>query len=373
MKKPLLVISANTAWSMLNFRKNLLKALIDAGYRVVVLVPADPLEKELHKIGIETISININRRGISPIDDLRLLFQYIKIMSELRPSAFIGYTIKPNIYGSLAGLVIGLPAISNVTGLGTAFKARGALQFVVSTMYRLAFRGARHVFFLNRDDCRLFIDRSLVRQDQITVLPGEGVDLKWFHPIPREGTKMFTFLLASRLIWEKGIREYAAAAKSLRERGYEFRFNLLGFLDESDPSAISGEDVKKLEDEGAITYLGGSADVRQHIANCDCLVLPSWYPEGIPRILMEAAAMAKPLITTDTPGCREVVADGETGYLCAPRSARSLESAMLKVAELSEEGRLEMGRRGRAKAERNFDEQIVIHAYLSAIKSLIPA
>lgn len=370
---PVLAIAANTSWSLVNFRKNLLCRLQEDGFRLIALVPEDEGIDALRQLGLDVWPMPVQSRGTSVAADLKLLWEYWRALGELRPSTFVGYTIKPNIYGTIAARLRGIPAVANITGLGSGFGAGGALEWIVSTLYRLALRNSRAVFFLNSRDRGLFIRRKLVHPEQAILLPGEGIDLGRFRPQPRTGPPEFTFLLAARLIWEKGVAEYVAAARRLRETGKPMRFRLLGFIDPGDKSAVPQSEIDAWQKEGLIEFGGAASDVRPHIAAADCVVLPSWYNEGVPRVLMEAAAMERPIITTDAPGCRETVDEGRSGYLCEPASVDSLAHAMGKLAELSQEKRQEMGRAGRAKMERTFDEEIVLATILAKLREILRA
>lgn len=368
---PLLAIAANTSWSLVNFRTNLLARLQEEGYRLVALVPEDEGVEGLRALGLDVVPISVQSRGVSITADLRLLARYWRALGKLKPAAFLGYTVKPNIYGTIAARLRGIPAVNNITGLGTGFGAGGALERIVSTLYRLALRQSRAVFFLNSEDRAIFVTRKLVRPEQAILLPGEGIDLEHFSPQPRTGPTELTFLLAARLIWEKGVGEYVAAARQLRARGKPMRFRLLGFVDPADKSAVPSSDLEAWEREGLVEFGGAASDVRPHIAAADCVVLPSWYKEGVPRVLMEAAAMERPIITTDAPGCRETVDDGQNGFLCEAASVDSLVEAMSKIAERSEDARRAMGRAGRAKMERRFDEELVIANILARLGDIL--
>jgi len=369
-RSPLLAIAANTAWSILNFRRNLLLRLRSEGYRLVALVPEGEGVEELRALGMDVRFVPVDSRGASPGKDLLLLLRYWRLLRDLRPDAFIGYTIKPNVYGSLAASLHAIPVVNNVTGLGTPFLSRGALQWLVSKLYRTALRRSQIVFFLNGEDLKLFVSRGLVRPDQVALLPSEGIDLERFDPQPRPPSPELTFLLAARLIWEKGVGEYVAAAREVARLHRSVRFRLVGFVDESDTTAVPARQISAWQEEGLIDFGGAASDIRPHIAASDCVVLPTWYREGVPRILMEAAAMGKPIITTDSPGCRETVDDGQTGFLCTPRSVESLSKAMLRVAALTDAERQEMGQAGRAKMQRSFDERIVLDEYLCALERI---
>jgi glycosyltransferase involved in cell wall biosynthesis len=368
----IIVVSANSSWALTNYRLGLLRALQNAGYSLVAAVPDDERACRLTDQGIDVRPMPIAPHGTSPLAELRLLWRYIDLLRELRPVAFLGFTIKPNIYGALAGRLTGVPVINNVTGLGIIFAEAGPLRAIVRALYRMAFRRSRRVFFQNRESRDLFLSAGMVRGHQTALLPGSGIDLQRFAPAsPEDRTDAeFVFLLPSRLMWQKGVGEYCEAALRIRLDYPAIRFQLAGPIEpESNKDAIPRRQIDEWQKQG-IEYLGSADDVRPLFEAADCVVLPSYYPEGVPRALIEAAAMGKPIITTDTPGCREVVDPGETGDLCAPRSVESLATAILHMIDRPPEERSEMGRRARIKAEREFDEQLVIDAYLGAIRAI---
>lgn len=300
--------------------------------------------------------------------DLRLLSRYRKLLKQIRPAAYFGYTIKPNIYGSLAAASLGIPAIPNVSGLGTAFIRRGALQEIVTRLYRVGFRRSPVVFFQNGEDQRLFIDRRIVRPDRARVLPGSGVNLAQYDSAsPPDGPP--AFLLIARLLRDKGVVEFVEAARSLRPVLPDARFQLLGPIDEGNRTSVSRGELDAWVKEGVIDYLGSTDDVRPFIAAATAIVLPS-YREGLPRTLLEGGAMGRPLIATDVPGCREVVEDGVNGFLCSVRDAASLASAIRRFAELPAAERLAMGQSARNKVQERFSEEFVIRAYLDVLAGL---
>jgi glycosyltransferase involved in cell wall biosynthesis len=364
-----IIISINAAWNILNFRVGLIRGLRAAGHEVVALAPADDSSARLEAMGIPFHAIPMDKKGISPVRDLALLWSYWRILRRLRGDVFLGYTAKPNIYGSLAAQALGMTVINNVSGLGTAFIRGGWLSRLVSALYRLAFARSATVFFQNPEDRALFLGKQLVRADRARLLPGSGIDLDHFRPPPpRPEGAPFRFLLAGRVIRDKGVLEYVGAARRLRARWPDVRFQLLGFLDAENRTAISRAVVEGWAREGLIDYLGTADDVRPYLAAADCVVLPS-YREGLPRTLLEAAAMARPLIATDVPGCRHVVREGVNGLLCAVRDEASLADAMEKMLRAGAEQRAAWGAEARAIAEREFAEQAVIDAYLEALGS----
>jgi glycosyltransferase involved in cell wall biosynthesis len=364
-----IVLSANSDWNIANFRGGLIRGLRDAGYEPVAIAPQDPAaDSRMREFEIERIEVPIQRSGLNPLTDLALLARYRRLLKRLRPAAYLGYTIKPNIYGSLAAASFGIPAIPNVSGLGTAFIRSGPLQDFVKALYRVGFKRVPVVFFQNSEDRQLFVSRKLVRSDQARLLPGSGVDLERFTPVPLpEGPP--TFLLVARLLRDKGVVEFVEAARILRAKLPTARFGLLGPIDEDNRTAISRGELQSWVAEGAVEYLGTTDDVRPHIAAASAVVLPS-YREGMPRSLLEAAATARPLVATDAPGCRDVVEDGVNGYLCAVRDAASLASAMQRLIELPLAERRAMGEAARRKVQERFNEEFVVRAYLDVLAAL---
>jgi glycosyltransferase involved in cell wall biosynthesis len=369
---PLIALSANDGWGIVNFRRGLIAALQAEGYRVAVLAPDGPHSQAIRALGAEFVPTPIDARGRSPDADLRTIAAYHRRLRTLRPAAFLGFTIKPNIYGSMAAHLLGIPVINNITGLGAMFERKGPLNRLVARLYRLALGRSARVFFQNPDDLDLFLGRGLVRRDQADLLPGSGVDLAFFSPRPRQGDGLVTFVLAARLLWAKGVAEYVEAARIVRSQRSDVRFRLLGPLEPSGPGAVGERDLEAWRAEGLVDYRGSASDVRPELAEADCVVLPSYYREGTPRILLESAAMGIPVITTDSVGCREAVIDGQTGVLCQPRSAASLAEAMLSIAAMTLAERQAMGQAGRALMERRFSEAVVHRAYQDALSVALP-
>jgi glycosyltransferase involved in cell wall biosynthesis len=325
----------------------------------------------MQALGVERIPIRIDRSGANPLADLRLIARYRGLLKRLRPAAYLGYTIKPNVYGSFAAASLGIPALPNVSGLGTAFIGGGPLQQIVVRLYRIGFARASVVFFQNDEDRQLFVDRRIVRPEQARVLPGSGVDLERFTPSPAaDGAPVF--LLVGRLLRDKGVNEFVEAARLVRAKIPQARFQLLGPIDEGNRTAISRTQLDSWVAEGVVEYLGTTDDVRPFIAGSSAVVLPS-YREGLPRSLLEAAAMARPLIATDAPGCRDVVEDGVNGYLCAVRDSGSLADAMLRFADLPLKRRLAMGESARRKVQERFNEERVVDTYLEVLDGLSKA
>ncbi len=367
------VIVLNTVWNVVNFRSGLIRALVAAGYDVLVVAPPDGYVTRLATLGCRYVPMNMDNQGTHPVRDLLLVFRLIILFMRERPDVFLGYTVKPNVYGSLAAYVVGVPVVNNVAGLGSVFIDDSSLTSLVRFLYRLAFFRSREVFFQNDEDRRHFIKGGLVRSATAERLPGSGVDLKkfFFQPsVPAGKRCKFRFLLIARMLWDKGVAEFVEAARLIQERWPEAECCLLGFVDVPSPSSIPLSQINQWVAEGSVRYLGESDDVCSEIAMADCIVLPSFYREGVPHSLLESAAVGRPLITTDTDGCRDAVEDGKNGFLCKPRDAQDLAEKMERMLLLTEEERHAMALYGRKKMERQFDEKIVIQKYMEVIESI---
>jgi len=370
VRRQKIIITANTAWNLFNFRGGLISRLVSEGFEVIVVAPIDEYCDRLHLLGCRYVPLAMDNKGTHPGHDFQLILGFLKIFFSERPDAMLAYTVKPNVYASLAAQVVRVPVINNISGLGTAFIRGGWMSVLVSMLYRAGLSRSRCVFFQNDDDRTLFLEKGLVKRSQTDLLPGSGIDLNHFNVSldapPKPERDGLVFLMVARMLWDKGVREYVEAARLVRKRYPGTRFQLLGFLDVKNQTAVPREDVELWVREGIVEYLGTSDDVRPFLAASDCVVLPS-YREGTPRSLLEAAAMAKPLIATDVPGCREVVQEGVNGYLCAVRNSNDLADKMLKLIAMPSELRLQMGCQSREIAETRFDEQIVIRKYLEVI------
>lgn len=374
-RRPRIAISINTSWNIINFRKGLVRALRERGFEVIALSPDDAWSSRLAELGCRHTALPMDNKGTNPVRDAALFLRYLVALRREQPDVFLGWTIKPNVYGSLAARLLGIPVVNNVSGLGTAFLSAGWLNRVVRVLYRAAFARSARVFFQNRDDLALFASSHLVRPEQAGLLPGSGVDLQHFKPAPlvwRAPGAGPVFLLVARLLWDKGVAEYVKAAQFVKAVVPGARFQLLGFVDVENRTAVPRATVEAWVRDGVVEYLGHADDVRPYLAAADCVVLPS-YREGTPRSLLEAAATARPLIATDVPGCREVVDDGINGWLCRSADAEDLAERLLSFARLPNDARAEMGRQSRLKAEREFSEGIVVQAYLSELARLLDA
>jgi glycosyltransferase involved in cell wall biosynthesis len=367
-----ILISVNTAWNLVNFRSGLIGALVAQGHEVIAAAPDDVYAPRLAAMGCRFVPLPMHNGGTHPGRDALLLWRYLRLLARERPDVYLGYTVKPNVYGSLAARWLRVPVINNIAGLGAVFIKDGWLVRLVRWLYRVALARSARVFFQNRDDRQLFVAGGLVRSGVTELLPGSGIDLTKFAVAPLATANTagkFRFLLIARMLLDKGVAEYVEAARLLRQHYPQLECCLLGFVDVQNPAAVSRAQMDAWVSQGYVKYLGVSDDVRPEIAAADCIVLPS-YREGTPRTLLEAAAMGRPIITTDAVGCREVVDDGQNGYLCKVRDAADLAEKMERMLNLTLEQRQQMGDCGRLKMEREFDEKIVIKKYLDAIGDL---
>ncbi len=368
MDQPTLVISANLAWNLVNFRSGLIRFLIGKGYKVVGAAPADTVaEQQLAAIGCAFEPLTLDAKGLSPVRDISLILQYRQIMHRHRPVAYLGYTVKPNVYGGIAAALCKVLHIANISGLGTAFIRRNLLTRIVSQLYRVGLSRASTVFFQNMDDKAQFVGMGLVRPEQCAFIPGSGIDSEYFAPDGRPQSEARDFLMIGRLLRDKGVQEYVDAARQLRSEYPDSRFQLLGFLDVENRTAISRAQVDQWVANKVIEYLPPTDDVRPFLRAADCVVLPS-YREGTSRVLLEAAAMAKPIVTTDVPGCREVVSHGVNGLLCRARDAGALADAMREIITSPVARLADMGAAGRAKVIAEFSQERVNALYWEALQ-----
>jgi glycosyltransferase involved in cell wall biosynthesis len=364
------LMTVNAAWNIWNFRKPIVEALLAGDHKITVLAPKDDFVDCLTQLGCAFIPLEMNAKGLNPLDEWKLLRNFKQVFMEQQPDIILSYTIKNNTFGALAAKSLGIPFVPNVSGLGTGFLSGGALQLLVEQLYRRAYLDLPIVFFQNADDRDLFTSRCLVRADQARLLPGSGIDLDHFQAVEYPRGDRPTFLLIARLLRDKGVVEFVEAARQVKTDYPNTRFQLLGAAGSENRTAISSETVDGWVRDGIVEYLGTTPDVRPMIAAAHCIVLPS-YREGTPRTLIEAAAMARPLIATNVPGCRAVVQDNETGFLCDARNADSLAAAMRRFLELPVEQQREVGKVGRAKMEREYDQKFVVEAYRKATQDLI--
>ncbi|MEO1291409.1 MAG: glycosyltransferase family 4 protein [Pseudomonadota bacterium] len=363
-----ILVTANMSWNILNFRAGIIRALVARGDRVSVLAPVDESVPAIEALGCRHIPLDMNPRGRSASSEAALILRLWRILQRERPDAVLSYTIKNNLYGGLATRRLGIPFMPNVTGLGTVFTEGGTLLAFIRRLYRVAFQSAEPVFFQNPSDRQHFLEAGIVTAEKSKLLPGSGVDLSRFsaRPLPGDPERP-VFLMVARLLKEKGVAQYAEAALQVQKTCPGARFLIAGGHDPADSACVSASDLARWQAEGALEHIGRVGDIRVTLAEADVCVLPSYYAEGTPRSLLEAAASGRPILTTDLPGCRDTLVPGESGLLCRPRDAGDLAANLSRLIDLGPEARARMGAASRKLAETRFDERLVIDAYLHAI------
>ena len=355
-----ILIATNHSYMFYRFRKELAKALMQE-HEVFLSTPYVGHEDDLQAMGLHCIRTEIDRRSINPFQDLRLRRTYRAMLAEVRPDLVITYSIKPNIYLGSVCKARGIPYFANVQGMGTAFE-KPVLATVASVLYRGALRKAQGVFFENTGDARFFADHKIIAEQQVRLLPGAGINLGEYPFVPMRDDDVCSFLYLGRIMKEKGMDEFFAAAKTLKaELGDKVAFDLVGFYEDA-----YKDTVDRLAADGVIRFHGFQTDVHPYYEAADCVVLPS-YHEGMSNVLLEGAATGRALITSDIPGCREAVENGKSGYLCPIRDTERLTEAMRRFAQMSFSEQKEMGRCGRALVEQRFDKMLVVAKTLEAL------
>jgi len=365
-----IVLSSNTAFSIYNFRLHLMKALKEEGYEVIAVSPEDGKYSELLKKEFSFFAVkNLDRKGTNPIKDLKLFFEYFLLFRSLKPDLVINFTIKPNIYGSISAGLLGIPSISVITGLGYVFVRESWLTKLVKLLYWLAFRFNMMVVFQNSEDMKTL---EKLCKGKCILVESSGVDLKHFDPtLCKEAKKdEFTFLFVGRLLTDKGIYELTKAFEKLKKENPKVKLIIVGSPDEGNPNSVSKEELEKWVKEGLIEWHGFQEDVRPFYCMANCVVLPS-YREGVPRVLLEAMAMEKPIITTDAPGCKNVCVDGVNGFLVKPKDVESLYLAMKRIVELGDEKLREFGKAGKRLAEEKYSIEKIVGEYINLIEAVL--
>lgn len=363
-----IIIASNTSWYLYNFRLPLLKELTYHGHHVFALAPYDTYVKHLEEHGIRHIDIQITRSGINPFENIALVLKFLIIYKRHKPDIVQHFTVKPVIYGTIAARLLRIRHIYNmVPGLGYVFTGTSFKKFwvqkIVRHLYRRTMKFSQHVFFQNQDDRKYFLDHKMADKQKTSVIPGTGVDTAKFSPRKHERKKVVTFILAARMLWDKGIKEYVDAAHILRKKYNNVDFWLLGPVDMQNPKGISSEQLEKWSREGTVQYLGMTDIIKSYYEKADVIVLPSYYREGLPLSLLEGAAMGMPIITADSTGCREVVEDGINGYLVPIKNSIKLASAMEKFI-VNPDLISRMGKASRRMAIQRFDSKKIVKEIL---------
>mgnify|MGYP003466073078 CR=1 FL=1 len=345
-----------------NFRLELVERLLADGHEVVISSPYGERIEDLKALGCEYHEIEMSRHGMNPLKELKLISTYKKLLEMVKPDMVFAYTIKPNIYGAIACRSKNIPCVANITGLGTAVENGGIVQKITILLYKYAFTQIQRVFFQNTENMQFFIDHKIA-VGKHKLLPGSGVNLERFSPLEYPMGERVEFAFISRIMKEKGVDQYLEAAEKIKTKYPNTVFHVCGFCEQA-----YEERLRELTERGIIIYHGMVRDVKDFLKGVHCTVHPTYYPEGVSNVLLESSACARPIITTDRSGCREVIDDGVNGFVVRQRDSQDLIEKIEKFLSLSWEQRKEMGLAGRAKVEREFDRQIVVNKYLKEIK-----
>lgn len=357
MKRILFLVNHDVV--IYNFRLEIVERFINDGHEVHVSSPYGERIEDLKALGAIFHEIKMERHGMNPKDELRILKYYKNLMKEIKPDICLGFTIKPNIYGAIAARKLHIPFVANITGLGTAVENPGLSQKISILLYRYAFRSVQRVFFQNEENKKFFDDHGLAKGKGV-IIPGSGVNLERYpyREYPEDGVIKFAFI--SRIMKEKGIDQYLDAAEAMKGRNVEF--HVCGFCEPEYDGRLQEEDKK-----GIVQYHGMIRDVTGFMGQMHCVIHPTYYPEGISNVLLEACATGRPIITTDRSGCREVVDDGVNGYMIPCQSSEGLISAVEKFLALPWKDKKSMGQAAREKVEKEFDRQIVVQKYMDEV------
>jgi len=361
------VLTSNTSWYLYNFRKNTITALVQLGYNVICLAPKDGYSAKLVELGSQFIAVPLEGKSINPFAELKVLAFIYRQVKEIKPYFVFNFTIKMNLYFGIVCRVLSVPYANNVTGLGTVFLHDGAVHKLAKKLYGFANKGAETVFFQNSEDRDLFVGKCLIDENKSLVLPGSGVDTDRFSYAEMPSYSAFTFIMIARLIGDKGVREFVEAARRVKQVHPDVRFVLVGPTGVSNKTAISSREISDWKQEAVVEIVGEQSDVLPWLMNAHVFVLPS-YREGMPKTVLEAAAVGRPSIVTDVPGCRQSIIEGETGWLCKARSSVSLAEVMIHVHGLTDAELQKFSKNARQRAEVVFSEKIVIQHYLDCLE-----
>jgi len=359
-----ILILVNKQTTIINFRLEVVKALVEAGYTVYVSVPEGDRLNEIEDMGAQVLLTPMDKESTSPVHDLKLMMTYRKLIRQTKADLVLTYTIKPNVYGGMAAASLNVPYVANITGLGTALENGGMMQKLALILYQVGFRKITKVFFQNEENRRFFESHKLALGKH-DLLPGSGVNLEKFSALEYPLSETIEFAFISRIRKEKGIEQYIDTARAIREKYPDTRFHVCGFGDDYYEARM-----KHLHEEGVILYHGLLQDVRIMLKDVHCVIHPTYYPEGMSNVLLESAASCRPIISTDRAGCREIIDDGVNGYLVKEQDSADLIQKVEQFIALSDDEKREMGLNGRRKVETEFNRQIVVDKYLEAAKNI---
>jgi glycosyltransferase involved in cell wall biosynthesis len=362
-----ILITANSMWNIVNFRKDLIEALLIDQHEVIILAPEDHARAVLKSWGCKLLHINMDSQSLNPFKNIKLFMLFYIIFKKENPDIIWSFTIKNNIFGSLAANMLNMEFVPNISGLGSAFLSNKLVKAISQTLYKIAFKRNRIVFFQNEDDMQLLLKMNIVNKRNARVIPGSGINLSSFQFIPLAHIQNQRIIMVSRVIKDKGVREFLEASRNLKKKYPSVKFSLIGELNLSDKRSIEESELTAWHNDKIGTYRGFKNNMADEFASSSLVVLPS-YREGAPRVLIEAASLGRPCVTTDTAGCRSVVDDCKTGFLCEPKNSKSLEAAIQKYIELPQIEKNKMGLAARRKMEKEFNVDFVINNYFQSLE-----
>ncbi len=365
MKKRVMVIANDTTY-VHNTRRETIERLLEMGYEVIVVSEAAMHRDEFVEMGCEMVDVITPRQGTNPLNDAKLFFQYLKILKKHKPNIVLSFNIKPNVYGGFACKLRGITYLANVTGLGTALETPGKMQKLTKMLYKIGVSGAKCVFFQNSENEQFFRDKKMLsKKSKVCLLPGSGVNLDSHPVLPYPDEKKMHFLFVARMMKEKGIDQYLEVAEYFKAKRDDMVFHICGGCDDAKYEEILNDAQKR----GVVEYHGQQKDMVPFLKQAAMIVHPSYYPEGMSNVLLEAASIGRPVIATNRSGCRETVDDGVSGYIVPIKETQPIIDAMERFLALPLEARRDMGLAGRAKMEKEFDRQIVVESYIREIEA----
>lgn len=368
-----ILLTSNTSWYLYNFREGTIRAFIDDGYKVYCVAPYDEYSAKLEAFGVVFIPLNVIGKSVNPFNELRSILSIFKTLRTTSPDVVFNFTIKMNIYFGICCQILKIPYVNNVSGLGTAFLHNNLIYRLSRKLYEMTNKKSRNVFFQNEEDMAYFIDRGIVDPLNVILLPGSGIDTQKFAFKKKASSENpLHFLMISRLIADKGVREFVVAAALVKKQYPLIEFTLVGDDKVSNKTAITSKEINQWKRDGAVKLTGNQINIMDYIYTSDVLVLPS-YREGMPRTVLEAASCGRPAIVSDVPGCRHSIVEDETGWLVPVKNSQSLADMMINLIEGDYQKISEAGQQARKHVEKNFCHSIVIDQYKEVLVAALDA
>jgi glycosyltransferase involved in cell wall biosynthesis len=370
-----IIICSNVLWSITNFRKDLIIALINSGYAVTVIGSnesfSDNLSSELKGLDINIIMVPLDRSGHNLLKEIIYFLRLLQVFKKAKPDVVLLFSVKPNIYGSLVCRILKIQYINTINGLGSGIIHNNIISSLLRRLYLISLKASCKVLFQNNDDKAYFLEKKLISEEKAGYVPGSGINIEKYNMTDRKlGTKR-TFLFVGRILKDKGICEYIEAIKELKDKySFDVEFLLAGIIDNSNPSGVSMDEINHWESLYIVKFLGKTDNIIEYFDKTDIIVLPS-YREGLSRLLLEAASCGKPIITTNVPGCKDLVEEGITGFLCEPKDSKSLMEAMVRALNTSNSDLSKFGINGRNMVKTKFSDKIVNKVYLDQIENCL--